>query len=103
MNIFGKVSEDTVRKLQKKYGEGTWDACNGTMIGRFTKYPYLKLQGKYIREDIITGEARHKMPAEFFSLKEEDYFERKNNNKNDIYHDEEIPFEQWVKWYDENK
>jgi len=99
MNIFGKASEDTLVKLSEKYGTGTWDAGCGINSDE----PYLKLQGHYIREDIISGKPEHPEEPQFWSYNEEEYktYKKKFTNRYNIFHDEEITFDMWVMWYEE--
>ena len=100
MNYVGKIKAKVARELQKKYGTGTWDAAGMIHVSFSIKDDddvYLKLQGKYMRQDCFDSSHHHPMPTEFVCHGKEK-FEGQYENIPDY-----MGVDYWVDLYEKNK
>lgn len=101
MNYVGKIKAKVARELQKKYGTGTWDACSMIHLSYTVKDDddvYLKLQGKYMREDCFDKSNYHPMPTDFVCFVGETH-ENCEHAKVPDYMDVNY----WIDLYEKNK
>lgn len=108
MNIYGRSTPNTIKQLKKELGSGTWDACCGLsphLCGQQNDLIMIKLQSPHTFNTGL-GSSDITQPLSFWSQFDSHHIEtvkRFKNDPNHQFHDKEISFEQWMKWYNKLK